>query len=62
MADRLVVENVYRLSPELLRQIYKLAHKLGADRVVVEEGRWKYAEVTLFEGNNCIEWNIPVAI
>lgn len=55
-------ESIGICSPELVSEIYRIAKKLEADFVQVEYADWNYAEVTLFEGNDCIDWGMPVRV
>lgn len=55
--------NMPNIGVELRKAIYSVARKLEADYVVVELARYnKYAEITMFEGGNCVEWSYPVSI
>lgn len=51
------------LGNDLIKAIYAEAYKLGANEIVVNAGRYdKWADISLFYGNDCIEWHIIVAL
>ena len=55
--------NVNFLGKDLIKAIYKVAGKLDADYVVVDKARYnKYAEISLFEDNNCIDWAYTISV
>ena len=55
--------NVNFLGKDLIKAIYKVAGKLDADYAVVDKARYnKYAEISLFEDNNCIDWAYTISV
>lgn len=56
------LSNVSFLGNELIKSIYAVASRLDANYVVVNMARYnKYAEIDLFNGNDCIDWGYPVS-
>lgn len=55
--------NVNFLGKDLIKAIYSVAGRLDANYVVVDKARYnKYAEISLFEDNNCIDWDYPISV
>ena len=44
----------YKLSPELIKAIYRKAYLLDATEVVVNKAKWDWADLNLYDGNDCI--------
>ena len=51
------------LGNDLFMAIYAEAYKLGANEIIVNAGKYdRWADISLFKGNDCIEWHIIVAL
>ena len=60
------VENLSKVSflgKDLIKAIYYTAYKLEANYVVVNKARYnRYAEVELYENNDCIDWSYGISV
>lgn len=63
---KLNVENLSKVSflgKDLIKKIYTVAYRLEANYVVVNKARYNmYAEVELYEDDNCISWKYDISI
>ena len=50
----------FRLSPTLIKAIYRKAYNLEATEIVVNKAKWNWADISLFDGNDCIDWHISI--
>ena len=51
------------IGKELIKEIYSTAYRLEADEIVVNKAKYnKYADIALFQGNDCIDWHIIVVL
>ena len=56
-----IVNELHRkLSPGLIKAIYKAAHNLDTNLVIINDAKWNWADIALFENNDCIDWNYYV--
>lgn len=54
---------VGNLGNDLIKEIYRVAYRLDATKVIVKSGKYnRYAVVELFENDDCIDWNYTVSI
>ena len=51
----------FRLSENLIKAIYRKAYKLDADTIVINKAKYNWADIALFEGENCIDWHISIS-
>ena len=60
------VENLSKVSflgKDLIKAIYSTAYRLEANYVVVNKARYNmYAEVELYENDNCIDWKYGISV
>lgn len=51
------------LGNDLIKAIYSEAYKLEANEIIVNVSKYnKWADIALFEGNDCICWHIIVSL
>lgn len=51
------------LGNDLIKAIYAAAHRLEATEIVVNSAKYgKYADVTLYADEGCIDWHYIVAL
>lgn len=56
------LSNVSFLGKDLIKEIYATCNKLDANYVVVNKAKYnKYAEVALFNANDCVDWGYPIS-
>jgi DNA-binding winged helix-turn-helix (wHTH) protein len=57
---KLVNDLGYRLSPQLIKAIYRKAYQLDANVVIINKAKWNWADIAMFEDEDCIDWHIYV--
>ncbi len=59
---KIVNDLCFKMSPQLIKNIYREAYRLEATKVEVNKAKWNWADVTMFEGDDCIEWHINICV
>ncbi len=63
---KLKIENISScsfLGRELIKELYLTAHRLNVDYIQVNSAKYnKYADCSLFEGRDCIDWHYIINV
>ena len=57
---KIVNDLCFKMSPQLIKNIYREAYRLEATSVKINKAKWNQADVTMFEDDDCIEWHIKI--